>query len=44
MLHEVEQREVCRAMESLTQTVVPGVLLHSACTWLQVLSIFRSCT
>ena len=27
---EVEQREVCRTLESLTQTVVPGGLSHSA--------------
>jgi hypothetical protein len=28
MPHEVEQREVFRALESLTQTAVPGVLSH----------------
>ena len=28
MPHEVEQREVCRALESLAQTAVPGVLSH----------------
>jgi len=28
MPHEVEQREVCSALESLAQTAVPGVLSH----------------
>ncbi len=28
MPHEVEQREVFRALESLAQTAVPGVLSH----------------
>ena len=28
MPHEVEQREVFRALESLTQTAVAGVLSH----------------
>ena len=40
MPHEVEQREVCRALKSLTQTVVPGVLSYSE--WLKCIG--QSCT
>ena len=35
MPYEVEQREVFLALESLTQTVVPGVLSHSV--WLKLM-------